>query len=293
MRLLLRALGSTTILSALALAGPTSATPTAGAQPGPLPVLGAGHGHFDPAHFDPARFEHPRPQTYFPLRPGSRTRLVGRDGGERFVEVVVVTPRTRRILGVRTRVVRDVVRREDGTLAERTHDWYAADDRGAVWYFGERTATFDEQGWLESREGSWRAGRHGARPGIIFPAHPRAGLAYRQEFLRGHAEDQAWIVGRHGHLAIPVGDLHHVVRTYEWSRLEPGVLSLKLYAPGIGIVRERDVAGGSERFVAVHHRGSAAGHPSGSAAKAALTSRYQPIDFLGWRQRLFIASRAS
>jgi hypothetical protein len=34
------------------------------------------------------------------------------------------------------------------------------------------------------------------------------------------------------------------------------VVSLKLYARGVGIVRERDVAGGAERFavVAVHHR---------------------------------------
>lgn len=32
---------------------------------------------------------------------------------------------------------------------------------------------------------------------------------------------------------------------------------------------------------------------SGRAAKACLVSRYQPIDFLGWRQRLFMASRAS
>jgi integrase len=32
---------------------------------------------------------------------------------------------------------------------------------------------------------------------------------------------------------------------------------------------------------------------SGRAAKARLVSRYQPMDFLGWRQRLFMASRAS
>jgi hypothetical protein len=50
---------------------------------------------------------------------------------------------------------------------------------------------------------------------------------------------------------VPYGRLRHVVRTFEWSRLEPRVMSEKLYAPGIGIVKEHDVAGGNERFVLV------------------------------------------
>jgi hypothetical protein len=41
------------------------------------------------------------------------------------------------------------------------------------------------------------------------------------------------------------------VRTYEWSRLERHLVSMKLYAPGLGIVKERDVAGGDEVFVLV------------------------------------------
>jgi hypothetical protein len=106
-----------------------------------------------------------------------------------------VTHRTRLIQGIRTTVVRDVLRRDDGTLAERTSDWYAGDDSGNVWYFGERTATVDEHGRLESREGSWRAGVHGARARLIMPARLHATDAYRQDFFRGHAEDQAWIVG--------------------------------------------------------------------------------------------------
>ena len=88
------------------------------------------------------------------------------------------------------------------------------------------------------------------------PANPKPTDAYRQEFLAGHAEDQAWIVGRHGRLRTAVGRLHDVVRSYEWTRLEPNVVSLKLYAPHLGIVAERDVAGGDEslQMVAVKHR---------------------------------------
>ena len=54
---------------------------------------------------------------------------------------------------------------------------------------------------------------------------------------------------------MPYGRLDHVVRSYEWTRLEPNVVSLKLYAPHLGIVMERDVAGGERvmKLVAVHH----------------------------------------
>lgn len=88
------------------------------------------------------------------------------------------------------------------------------------------------------------------------PADPRPTDAYRQEFYRGHAEDQAWVVQRGGTTTVPYGRLRHLVRTFEWTRLEPRVLSLKLYAPGVGIVRERDMSGGKESFVliSVRHR---------------------------------------
>jgi hypothetical protein len=170
-------------------------------------------------------------------------------------EVVRVTSRTKTIDGVKATVVSDVLRRADGSLAEKTTDWYAGDHAGNVWYLGENTATYRPNGTVESREGSWQAGVNGAVPGIIMPANPAPTDAYRQEFLRGHAEDQAWIVQRGVTVRVPYGKVRHVVRSFEWSRLERSVLSMKLYAPGIGIVKERDMAGGNETFslVAVSH----------------------------------------
>jgi hypothetical protein len=215
--------------------------------------------HADNPHrggLDPAHFSHPRPNPYFPLDPGLTIVSRGTEDGEHLVDRLYVTHRTKVIEGVEARVVHDVVHRADGSLAERTADWYAADDDGNVWYLGESTATYDENGRLDSREGSWQAGVHGARAGLIMPAHPRPTDAYRQEFLKGHAEDQAWIVSRDEHVTVPVGTFHRVVRSYEWTRLEPGVVSLKLYARGVGIVKERDVAGGNETYSVVsvsHH----------------------------------------
>jgi hypothetical protein len=205
---------------------------------------------------DPADFSHPVMNPWFPLEPGTTTVLRGTDEGERFRERVRVTDRTKVIEGVSTRVVRDVVRRPDGSLAEATSDWYAADNDGTVWYFGERTATYDRRGHLESREGSWQAGVDGAIAGVIMPADPKPTDAYRQEYDAGNAEDQAWIVGFKASLRLPRRTFHDVLRTFEWSRLEPGVISTKFYARGVGIVREHDVAGGDETFevVAVHRR---------------------------------------
>ncbi len=204
----------------------------------------------------PAQFDDPQQNPYFPVRPGTVTRYRGSEDDERFHEKVVVTHHTKTIQGVTTTVVRDVTFRSDGSLAEKTHDWYAPDNDGNVWYFGENTATYRENGSVESREGSWEAGVDGAVAGLIMPADPRPTDAYRQEYYRGHATDQAWIVQRNDTTKVPYRTFHHVVRSFEWTRLEPKVLSQKLYGRGVGIVREGDKSGGHETFVlvGVHHR---------------------------------------
>jgi hypothetical protein len=205
------------------------------------------------ANPDPKLFEHPRQNPFYPLTPGLVTKLKGTDGDEKFRQSVRITSRTKMIAGVETVVVRDVLRRPDGTIAEKTDDWYAADDDGNVWYFGEDTATYDENGHLESREGSWEAGVDGAIAGIIMPADPRPSTAAYMEFAKGEAEDQAWVVQRMPYVVTPGGRQDHVVRTLEWSRLEPGVVSRKFYARGLGIVEERDIAAGDEHFWLVSH----------------------------------------
>jgi hypothetical protein len=202
-----------------------------------------------------ADFQRPRRNPYFPLKPGTVFRLRGTDEGEHFRERVYVTHRTKRILGIRTTVVKDVVRRADGTLAEKTRDWYAADARGNIWYLGEATASYDEDGNLESREGSWQAGEKGAVAGIIMPAKPRPTDAFRQELYKGHAEDQAWLVQRGFETKVPFGTVERSLRSLEWSRLEPRVVSMKIYGPGLGIVKEKNLSGHSEvfRLVSVRH----------------------------------------
>jgi hypothetical protein len=205
------------------------------------------------AGVDPADFTNPVKNPYFPLTPGKVFVYRGTEGNDRLVEHLRVTDQTKQILGVTTTVIHDVLFR-NGHLGEKTTDWYAYDNSGNTWYFGEKTAVYKPNGQIESTAGSWEAGVNGGIAGLIMPANPKPTDAYRQEFLAGHAEDQAWIVANHGSVTTPYGTVDQVVRSYEWTRLEPNVLSIKRYAPHLGIVTEGDVAGGTEflQLVAVH-----------------------------------------
>lgn len=217
---------------------------------------GAIVGRHAPA-INPADFNSPQANPYYPLRPGTVSRYRGSSDGQRFYEQVTITHQQKNIQGAMTTVVLDVLRRaDDGSVAEKTHDYYAADNRGNVWYFGEATATYDRNGNVISREGLWQAGVDGATAGLIMPADPKPTDAYRQEFYVGHAEDQAWIVQSKATVTVPYGTFTKAVRSFEWTRLEAGVMSVKFYAPGLGIVREHDIAGGNELFelVSVTHR---------------------------------------
>ena len=132
---------------------------------------------------DPAAFTNPVPNPYFPLKVGTVSRYLGSDGPQKLREQVTVTHWTKKIQGVTTTVIFDVLHRaDDGSLAEKTWDWYADDNAGNVWYFGERTATYTRSGHVSSREGTWQAGVNGAVAGTIMPANPHPTDAYRQEF---------------------------------------------------------------------------------------------------------------
>jgi hypothetical protein len=125
----------------------------------------------------------------------------------------------------------------EGKLAERTTDWYSQDAKGNVWYFGEATAALDPSGKVTSTEGTWQAGRDGAKAGVYMPASPRPGRTGRQEYYKGHAADHFRVLDYLGRNALLVA---------ETTPLEPGVVDHKLYVRGTGTVLERTVKGGDE-----------------------------------------------
>ena len=187
---------------------------------------------------------------YMPLTSGSRWVYTGIKDGQSQRDVVTVTHGTKRILGIEATVVRDVAT-HGSTVLERTTDWFAQDVRGNVWYLGERTAAY-ENGQVD-HSGSWQAGVDGARPGIVMTAHPQVGDTHRQEFLKGEAEDQYWLVDLAQRVRTPFVMTSHAVLTLEWTRLEPGVIDRKYYVRGIGLVAELSAQGPRETARLVQH----------------------------------------
>lgn len=185
----------------------------------------------DPAQFTPA-VENP----FFPLPPGMTLIFETPDGSER-VEVFVMDE-TREVMGVTCTVV-ESWEYEDGDLVEETLDWYAQHSDGSVWYFGEDTKAYKDDGTV-SAAGSWEAGSDGALPGIIMEGDPKVGDSYREEYYKGHAEDMGEVVELDGSVSVPHGTFEGVLVTKEWSALEPGAFEHKYYARGVGLVLEAE-----------------------------------------------------
>jgi hypothetical protein len=193
---------------------------------------------------DPAHFVTVIDNPYFPLPVGRKLVYTGIKDGQSQTDTVTVTDQTKVILGITTRVVHDVAT-HDGTLLEKTFDFYAQDDHGNVWYLGEDTTAFLPNGKTDT-SGSFEAGVGGAQPGIIMEANPQIPDAYRQECFAGEAEDTAWVVATEGSLKVPFGNVHNVLSTLEATRIEPGAYDQKIYGPGIGIVSEQSLTGPNE-----------------------------------------------
>jgi hypothetical protein len=226
--------GSLAALTLVACAGGdpsnSDATPASGDPNRGLPQ-GSEAVRLDPADFT-TRIDNP----YWPMSPGSKWVYRETDStGKKEKVVVTVTHKTKTIAnGVTARVVRDVVS-EKGTPVEITDDWYAQDKQGNIWYLGEAVRNY-KHGKLVDRAGSFEAGVDGAQAGVAMPANPVPGLSYRQEYLKGEAEDKGAIitVGQE-QVQVPYGYFNKkVLMTRDLVPTEPKVQELKFYAPGVG-----------------------------------------------------------
>jgi hypothetical protein len=203
--------------------------------------------------FDRGDFVHVVNNRLFPLRPGTRFIFRGESDGEPERTIVDVTHRKKTILGIEATVVLDRVF-QNGSLTEKTLDWYAQDEDGNVWYLGEDSKSY-ENGKVVSTAGSWEAGKNGAKAGVIMLAHPKVGDTYRQEFASGVAEDMARVLHRGLTVKVPYGTFHGCLQTEEFTPLEPGAKELKFHCPRTGFVKGRDVAGstGHSELVRIVH----------------------------------------
>ena len=170
---------------------------------------------------------------YFVLKPGFRATFAG--GGGRLA--ITVLDETQDVGGVIARVVEEREWKGD-RLVEVSRNYYAMDPKtGDVYYFGEDVDAY-EHGQVASHEGSWHSGRDGASFGLMMPGKPAVGMKFYQEQAKGVALDRAEIVSVSERLTTPAGTFERCVKTRETTPLEPLSREYKLYAPGIGLVKD-------------------------------------------------------
>ena len=160
----------------------------------------------EPVSLDPADFTTEIDNPYWPMAPGSRWvyRETDSEGASQRVEVTVTAEdqedRQRRRGQGRPR------RRHRGRPAGRGHLRLVRPGLGrttsGTW---ARTPRSTRTARSPRPQGSWEAGVDGAQPGIVVPADPKSGLAYRQEYYAGEAEDNGEIVSVDEQAEVPSG----------------------------------------------------------------------------------------
>jgi hypothetical protein len=195
--------------------------------------------------------------------------------------VFTVTDLTKVIHGVRTVVAwdRDFL---VGRLQEQELAFFAQDDAGNVWNFGEYPEEYDN-GKFTGAPDTWIAGTGHAYGGIHMLAHPTRGARYREGLVPPIEFNDVSKVSRLGQMmCMRLGCFRHALVVDEWSPNDPaGGHQIKYYAPDVGLVRVGARGGDSQEYLTL----SRVRHLSRSAM-AAVRSQTLAMD-----RRAFAISR--
>ena len=181
---------------------------------------------------------------YFILKPGYETTFEGK--GSKLV--ITVLNETLNVAGVDTRVVEE---REwsGGQLIEVSRNYFAIHPAtGDVFYFGEDVDMY-KGGKIVNHEGSWRHGTKGATFGLMMPGTPALGMKFYQEQAKGVAMDRAEIVSLTDRLTTPAGAFERCLKAKETTPLEKLAHEFKIYAPGVGLVKDGDLVLVAHRYI--------------------------------------------
>ncbi|MEP6663084.1 MAG: hypothetical protein ABJC04_05400 [Verrucomicrobiota bacterium] len=173
---------------------------------------------------------------YFVLEPGFQLTLEGEEDGGNTELIITVLNETKTVDGVETRVVEEHESR-DGKVIEISRNYFAiGGNTQHVYYFGEDVDVYSKNGEV-SHPGGWRAGVRGAKKGIMIPGHVAAGQKYYQENAPEVALDRAENISTSEKIETPAGAFKNCLKVKETTPLEAGT-EYKIYAPGIGLVKE-------------------------------------------------------
>lgn len=176
---------------------------------------------------------------YLPITRFDRCRLAGDDQGTRLKITRTLLDRKKRF-HYRGRTIDAAVVRDrvigDGELIELTHDYFAQDDAGTVYYLGEDVNEYRD-GRVVSHEGQWRLGRDTRKIGVLMPAHPSLGDKFKSESVPHIAHETDHVVATGGQARIGGHVYRHVIKVRENAR-PPHETEFKKYARGTGVIAE-------------------------------------------------------
>jgi hypothetical protein len=150
----------------------------------------------------------------------------------------------------------------DGELQEQELAFFAQDDAGNVWNFGEYPEEY-ENGKFTGAPSTWIRGTAGAYGGIHMPDRPRVGAQYREGLVPAIEFDDVSRVARTGQgTCVPANCYHQVLVIDETSPNDPASgHQIKYYSPRAGLVRVSARGGDAQEFLAL----AAIRHLSGPA----------------------------
>jgi len=101
-----------------------------------------------------------------------------------------------------------------------------------------------EDGQLISIDGSFEAGVDHDKAGYLMLGDPQEGDVYRQEFSLGNAEDAGEVLGYVDGIEANGVTYDDVLKTRDFTPLDPESREFKYYAPGIGVIVEENLVDG-------------------------------------------------
>ena len=176
---------------------------------------------------------------YFVLEPGFQLILEGIKGKDTLKLVITVLDETKTINGVETRIVEEN-ESLNGSVVEISKNYFAfCKKTGTIFYFGEDVDIYKD-GKVNNHSGAWIAEGEN-KAGVVMPGIILIGSRYYQEIAPGIAMDRAEILSNTETYETPAGKFINVLKTSETTPLEQNDLSIKYYAPGIGLIMDGEL----------------------------------------------------
>lgn len=171
---------------------------------------------------------------YFILEPDFQ--LVWNDEDKKRMSTVL--DETREFNGIMTRIVEER-EWENNRLIKISQGYYAICEKTQdVFCFGKEIDII-KSGKI-SHDGTWLAGEKNANPGLVMPGRPQIGQKYYQAIAPGVSMDRAEIMRLDAVVSIPVGKFSHCLVTKDGSAFNILERKRRIYALGVGLVRDDD-----------------------------------------------------